>query len=97
MLLHTITPTEQRLLGRAAVEGKLYVVAEGRRAGANVIGIAAGDAPGSRYVVYGEISVPRAVSFGGLTGIRFAFYFGRERPQNLLATNSPTIPIRAAG
>jgi diguanylate cyclase (GGDEF)-like protein len=93
LLWRAPTARQVALLRYAAKTADLVVVAHGRRGGSNVIGIATAATPGSRYAVYAEVSVPKALSFGGLTGVWFAFYFGKEDTQSLLASNAPKLPL----
>jgi diguanylate cyclase (GGDEF)-like protein len=81
------------LLRQAARTGELTLVAHGRASDAATVGVASSAAAGSRYAIYGEISVPRAVSFGGLKGVVFAAYIGKEGPGTLLAANTTHLPI----
>ena len=46
------------------------------------LAIAAASHAGSKYVVYAEISIPKAVSFGDLRGVDFAFYLGMYTHQS---------------
>jgi diguanylate cyclase (GGDEF)-like protein len=82
-----------RLLHQAARTGQLVVVGRGHSGDATVIGIASAAGAGSAYAVYGEIFVPRAMTFGDLKGVNFAVYLGKESPATLLATNARKLPI----
>jgi diguanylate cyclase (GGDEF)-like protein len=92
-LLHSLAGSRESLLRRAARDGQLVVVARGRSRGADLIGVASSAGAASPYAVYGEISVPRAISFGDLKDVSFAVYLGKEGPGTLLATNATRLPI----
>jgi diguanylate cyclase (GGDEF)-like protein len=84
---------DPRLLRRAARTGELTLVAHDHISGAATVGVASSAAAGSHYAIYGEISVPRALSFGGLKGVTFAAYIGKEDSATLLASNTTHLPI----
>ena len=92
-LLRSLDPAERAAVLAVARTGKAALVARREVGGTRLLAIAAGGDPASPYVVYAELSEPRALSFGSLGGLQFAFYVGSESPQTLVATNARTVPI----